>query len=428
MRTARLTTSAALTAALILALSAAAAPALAQSPDQRIAELERRLERSLQVVDELARRLKVIEQPAARRADVPDNQNARIEAVEQQVSQIVSASALGRGDDSGIPIHGFADVGLGVSTGGTRKGFSVGSLDLYLTPRLGDRTRALIELVAEIGPNGDTMVDLERAQLGYAFGDSATAWLGRFHTPYGYYNAAFHHGQQIATSLRRPRFLDFEDKGGILPAHTAGVWMTGGIRAGGGKFTYDVWAGNSPRIAGNVLSPNVAGSTNHNLSTGANLGYLFGGRLEGLRLGAHALRARVDDDQSPLNTSTVNILGMYAVYDTERWEHIAEIYRFRNRNASGGNELRTSTAGFVQLGYRGDRLTPYARYERTVLDQADGYFSQQDAGASYARAAFGLRYDLDVKSTVKFEIARTRVTDRNPGAYSEALMQYAIRF
>ena len=428
MTTARFTAAATLTTALISALLTSAAAAQAQSPDQRIADLERKLERSLQVIDELARRIKVIEQPTTRRDDLPTGQNARIEAVELQVSQIVSASALRRGADSGVPIHGFADVGLGTSTGGTRKGFTIGSLDLYLTPQLGERTRALIELVAEVGANGNTVVDLERAQLGYAFGDSATAWLGRFHTPYGYYNAAFHHGQQIATSVRRPRFLDFEDRGGILPAHTAGIWMTGGIRAGSGKFTYDVWAGNSPRIAGNVLSPNVAGSTNHHMSTGANLGYQFGGVLEGLRLGAHALRARVDDDQTPLNTTTVNIIGMYAVYDTDRWEHIAEIYRFRNRDTSGGNGVRTSTAGFMQFAYRGDWLTPYARYERTVLDQTDGYFSQQDAGASYARAAFGLRYDFDMKSTVKFELARTRVTDRNLGAYSEALLQYAIRF
>lgn len=424
----RMSWSAALATALLLGPWIAAAPALAQSPDQRIAELERKLERSLAVIDELSRRIKLIEQPATRRNDIPDSHGARIEAVEQQVSQIVSASAFRRGDDSGIPIHGFADVGLGVATGGTRKGFTVGSLDLYLTPHLGERTRALIELVVEVGPDGATAVDLERAQLGYAFGDAATAWLGRFHTPYGYYNAAFHHGQQIATSLRRPRFLEFEDRGGILPAHTAGIWLTGGIRAGSGKFTYDAWAGNSPRIAGNVLNPNVAGSTNHNLSTGANLGYLFGGSLEGLRLGAHALRARVDDDQSPLNTTTLNILGAYAVYDTDKWEHIAEIYRFRNRSASSGGGLRTSTAGFVQLGYRGNWLTPYARYERSVLDQTDSYFSQQESGTSYGRAAFGLRLDLDVKSAFKIEISRTRVTDRTPGARSEALAQYAIRF
>ena len=422
-----MSSSGALATALALGLWIAAAPALAQSPDQRIVELERKLERSLEVIDELSRRIKAIEQPATRRDVMPEGHGARIEAVEQQVSQMVSASAFRRGDDSGIPIHGFADVGLGVAGGAARKGFTVGSLDLYLTPQLGERTRALIELVAEVGPDGNTAVDLERAQLGYAFGDSATAWIGRFHTPYGYYNAAFHHGQQIATSLRRPRFLEFEDRGGILPAHTAGIWLTGGIRAGGGKLTYDAWAGNSPRIAANVLNPNIAGSTNHNLSTGANLGYLFGGRLEGLRLGAHALRARVDDDQSPLNTTTLNILGMYAVYDTDKWEHIAEIYRFRNGSASGGG-LRTSTAGFVQLGYRGNWLTPYARYERAVLDQADGYFSQQLSGASYGRAAFGLRHDLDVKSAIKLELSRTRVTDRNPGAYSEALVQYAIRF
>jgi len=139
-------------------------------------------------------------------------------------------------------MHGFADVGAGTTTNGVRKGFTVGSLDFYLNPQLGERTKALIELNTEVDAEGGVGVDLERLQLGYTFSDSATAWLGRFHTPYGYYNTGFHHGQQIATSLRRPRFLEFEDKGGILPAHTVGAWLTGAIRAGDGKFTYDLTA------------------------------------------------------------------------------------------------------------------------------------------------------------------------------------------
>ena len=427
MKTAALLAHSARVTLLAYGLWAISLPAFAQSPDQRIVELERRLERSMEIIDALSNRIKVLEQATPMRENATA-QNTRIEAVEQQVSQMVFANSRRRGDDAGTPIHGFADVGIGLTDGGTRQGYTVGSLDFYLTPQLGERTKALLELVTEINEDGESVVDLERAQLGYTFSDAATGWLGRFHTPYGYYNAAFHHGQQIATSLRRPRFIDFEDKGGILPAHTVGLWLTGGTRAGGGKLTYDIWSGNSARLAMGALNPNAAGSTNHHLSTGANVGYRFYGSLDGLKLGAHWLTAQIDDDQIPSNRTALNVHGLYAVYDSDRWEHIAEIYRFRNNDTGGGTGLHTSTAGFAQFGMRLDRWTPYARYERSRLDQTDNYFAQQEFGASYHRGALGLRYDLDLKSALKFELAHTHIGDRSPGDYNEALFQFAIRF
>ena len=77
---------------------------------------------------------------------------------------------------------------------------------------------------------------MERAQLGYSFSDALTFWVGRFHTPYGYWNTAFHHGAQIQTSVTRPLFIDFEDKGGILRAHSLGLLAHGRVPAGPGKL------------------------------------------------------------------------------------------------------------------------------------------------------------------------------------------------
>jgi hypothetical protein len=400
----------------------------AQTANDRVSELERKLERSQRMIEELANRLKQLEAAAPKKEEVV-TQSARIDSVEQQVSQIASANASRRSDDTGLAMHGFADVGLGTTTNkGARKGFTINSLDFYLNPQLGERTKALIELNTEVDSEGGVGVDLERLQIGYTFSDAATAWMGRFHTPYGYYNTAFHHGQQIATSLRRPKFIDFEDKGGILPAHTVGAWLTGNVRAGQGKITYDAYTGNSPRIAGSTLDMNNGGSQSHNRTTGGNLGYQFGGGLDGLKVGAHYLQTRVDDDQDVVNSTKVGVWGGYLVYDTDNWEHIAEIYRFNNSDVSGRTGTRKSNAGFVQMGYRAGLWTPYGRYERATLDQNDNYFAQQASGGSYTRQALGLRFDLDLKSALKLELARTRLTDRNIDAYSEALVQYSIRF
>ena len=228
----------------------AGAAAAATDQDARVSALEQKLERSLKLIEQLTARVQELEgertgaaaspaQSAQVKADVvasPQTQQ-RLDNVEQQLTQLADASAVHAGDETGLPLHGFADVGVGNhnSLDPSLKGADVGALDMYLNPQLGEHTRALFELTFEVGETGEVGVDLERAQLGYQFGDAATVWLGRFHTPFGYYNTAFHHGQQIATSLRRPRFILFEDQGGIMPNHTVGAWLTGAERLSAGQ-------------------------------------------------------------------------------------------------------------------------------------------------------------------------------------------------
>jgi hypothetical protein len=40
----------------------------------------------------------------------------------------------------------------------------------------------------------------------------------------------------------------------------------------------------------------------------------------------------------------------------------------------------------------------------------------------------GLRFDVDLVSALKLELAQTHLTDRVISSYDEALLQYAIRF
>jgi hypothetical protein len=80
------------------------------------------------------------------------------------------------------------------------------------------------------------------------------------------------------------------------------------------------------------------------------------------------------------------------------------------------------------MGYRAGRFTPYARYERGAFQQSDNYFAAQGTGSSYYRTALGLRFDVDLVSALKLELAQTHLTDRDISSYDEALLQYAIRF
>jgi hypothetical protein len=426
----------------------------ASSQADAMAEMQKKLDQSMQAIQALTKRVSELESqlaagktgtaasattppapapaaaPAAPVQPVVDN--SRLEAAEQKLEQLERENASRSSDDTGLPLHGFADVGVGTRNpiNPDLRGFFVGNLDFYMTPHLGDRTRALFELNTEVGTDGGVSVDLERAQIGYQFSDQATVWLGRFHTPYGYVNTALHHGAWVNNTLRRPKFLQFEDNGGIMPAHTVGLWTTGAVRTGGGRVLYDAYIGNAQHIVDGTLDMQNAGTSNGQLMGGGRLGYQFNdGAAEGLMLGLHALTARVMDE--PFN-NTVRLLtyGAYAVYDTDQWENIAELYLYDNEDQTFGTGTHHSTAGFIQFGYRTPWGMPYARYERASLSQADPYFYEQTSGNSYWRGALGVRFDIDLKSAIKLELSDTgqSQTNRDTYQYGEGLVQYAIRF
>lgn len=430
---------------LFLAGLAMAAPALADDA-ARIRELERKLERSMQLIDELSAKVQRLEQGAAVQAQAQSQaapaaaeQQARVEALERQVDQLGTGLSR-RSLEEAAQLRGFADVGFGYSGennpafGRGRKGFGVGNVDLYLTPQLGERIRTLIELTFEI-EDGRTEADLERVQLGYAFNDAATAWLGRFHTPYGYWNTATHHGAQLQTSILRPRFLDFEEHTGVLPAHTIGAWLAGSAPTAPGRLGYDLYLGNSPRIDvtpadGGKLRLQPEGGTDRAPLYGFNA-WLEPRALEGLRLGVHGLRGTVEDNAAPASHRTrLGFYGGHAVFADGRWEVMAEYFRFQNRDLWGGTGTHRSWAGYLQAGYRIGLATPYLRLENAQLSQADNYFAVQRYGRSYRRAALGLRYDLDPRSALKAELIGTDQEDVGTAndRYGEARFQYSIRF
>jgi hypothetical protein len=430
---------------------------------ERIRDLESKLERSLQMIEVLQRRVQEIEAVQTSR-QAPDTtspqdtaQAVKIEALEQQVAQLGSGLSM-RQSDTGVPLHGFADVGLRYSSENNRaygkglKGFNVGTLDLFITPQFGEHVRMLAEPAIEVDESGEAEFDLERLQVGYVFSDALTAWAGRFHSPFGYWNTAFHHGAQIQTSLLRPRFLDFEDKGGILPDHTTGAWMTGSVSSAGNKYGYDLYLGNSQRIltdgdnpvgpgaiATGTLDMKMGGSNRTNAVAGFNT-WIAPAHLPNLRIGLHGIYGDISAENGHhgiLAESRLQMLGGYGVYTNDNWEIMSEYYRFNNRDLSHGSGTHQSSAWYGQAAYSFGLFTPYLRMERAGLDQDDPYFAYQTNGRSYARVALGLRYEVDPKAALKVEFNHTRqrdLVDSTTGkpvssdAYSEAIAQYSVRF
>lgn len=410
-----------------------------ESDQQRISELEKKLAQSLTLVEQLSARVAHLEAvaapgtaPPAPSTPAPEltaAQDERIAALEQTIGEI-AADAVDR-NELGLPLHGFADVGFSSFSNdndGQRDGFALGTLSFYMTPQFGDRMRSIIELAFEYLPDGELATDLERVQFGYTFSDAATLWAGRFHTAYGYWNTAFHHGQQIQTAIQRPRFINFEDLGGILPAHMVGLQLSGTMDAGEGDLQYDAYLGNGNSVVDGVLDFNPVRDNDSNKMIGGNLRYRFGGVADGLLLGVHGMTQQVINRDND-NRTRLNMLGGFGVFDHENWEVIGEYYHFNNKDLSGTSGRHSSWAGFAQAGYRIDAWTPYARVEKTRLEQDDHYFADQVNGRSYLRNAFGLRYDVNPLSALKFEWSHTRID--LPGANQtsdDARINYSVRF
>jgi hypothetical protein len=434
------------------ALCALGTPALADEQSTRIKALETQLETSLQLIEKLSARVAQLERAAkagelknetsaTAQADLPAREAPR----PQESTDPVSASLVARETSVGLPLRGFADVGAIWSTAEDpvkRRGFSVGTLDIYLTPQFSDRVRALAEIAFEFEESGSGSVEMERLQVGYAVSDTLTLWGGRFHTPFGLWNTLFHHGAILQTSIFRPRFVEFEDKGGIMPVHLVGAWATGSSRLGAGKLSYDGYLTNAPSIRERRLDPNEFGHGDGNTLLGFNVGYLAQESAGGLKLGLHGFASTVKSFASSgatLGRTRLRTAGAYFGYDSDGWEAIGEYYRFANVDVPT-RAKHASNAWFVHVGHAFGPLTPFVRFERAALDPNDNYFAAQQSGRSYRRFAAGALYALDSRSAIKIELNRTSETastllDDNSGfvpfaggTYRRTALQYSIAF
>jgi len=426
----------------LVALALASAfGAHAQTTDtERLKALQQQLDKSLAMMEQLTRRLAALEQqrPSPAPASAPEV-GARVETLERTVADLAGSSAHASAD-TGVPLHGFLDVGyahLGRNDANTGKpGFRLGTFDMYLTPQFSDRVKGLVELAFEYNSEGSLGTDLERLQLGYVVNDDLTLWAGRFHTPYGYWNTAFHHGAQIQTSITRPRLIAFEDQGGILPAHSVGLWGTGKLDTRLGALHYDAYLGNADSLRGGTLDYNASGYDHAALGSGFNLG-LQPTALPGLTVGAHGLQQLVNsyDSSNTLNGKVkLQALGGYAFYESDRAEVIGEFYSFNNSDRYGEAGRNRSSAGFVQGAYQLiNQWTGFARYERASLNEADPYFKLMNTastqfGSSYVQHTLGLRYDLDPRSALKVQAERIRQSDLAAVTTNALRVQYSVRF
>ena len=308
-----------------------------------------------------------------------------------------------------LGINVYGDIGYEVDRNTNpvpnTNAFSAPRLELFLQEQQG-RLAFLAETMFEVGESNEFGIDMERIEVAYLFSDYFRLRFGRFHTAIGYYNDAYHHGRYFQTTVDRPEMVRFEDEGGLIPAHSVGLHADGRFPLGTlGTLRYDAdlanGRGSTPGEVTNLTDPNQAKAYNLRLR-------IEPAFLDGLIVGANIYVDKINAmGVAPAGVERIDelILGAHLVYLENNVHFIAE-YLHVSHKVSATGYSGTTQAGFVEVGYAIDRLTPYARFQRVSFpDVPDAFYGQNILvmqGSLYATVA-GIRFGVSDYLALKLE-------------------------
>ena len=300
---------------------------------------------------------------------------------------------------------------------GFRSGQFAGHLSAELTPRLG----VFAELTATAIATGFNL-EVERSILRYDFNDHLKLSAGRYHTPVGYWNTAFHHGQWLQTSVNRPEMVKFG--GQFLPVHFVGLLAEGSVGSGGLSVRYHAGIGNGRGAT--IARGGDAGDVNPQRAWVVGLS-VSPGTPRQLQIGASAY----GDRASPAVGLPVDerLFGGFFAWTAERPEIIAEYASVRHTQV-GGAARATSKAGYLQLAYRlpggASAWKPYARYERVDVPANDPLLGALVPTLDYRAVLGGLRFDFAPVAALKAEYRREK--PGGPRWFDTIILQVSFTF
>jgi len=303
-----------------------------------------------------------------------------------------------------LNLYGNADYHAMKDSGQTTNAFGTALADVFLSGTK-EKLSYLAEFVFEVGDNNEFAVDVERLQLGYQVTEWFRVAAGRFHTAFGYINDSYHHGAYYLLSTGRPTFVNFEDGGGLIPAHSVGLHIDGRFHLGSSRLRYDAELANGRAATSDQVTNRI--DPNNGKAVNLRLRLEPGGVLDGLVFGGNVYLDTIDTTDAlmvPVRMSE-QAYGAHLAYMEHNVHLISETALFRHVESNGGPTHQT-VATFVELGYSFAELTPYARYERTSFGSGpvDPYWA---AGAA-ARGSFhvvtgGLNYLASDSVALKLE-------------------------
>lgn len=294
-----------------------------------------------------------------------------------------------------LQIRGFADMDFSATDQkGATSGFNLGQLDLLFSSPLSRKISYFGEMTFNAQPTGYN-VDVERSFIRYDYNDYFKVSFGRYHTPIGYWNTAFHHGTWLQSTVELPEMLN--EDAAFLPRHTVGFLAEGNIPSGGAGLAYSVGVGNG---RGQIISrPGDAGDNNSNRAWVADI-FARPVKLYGLQFGASVYRDKISLGGG--NDFREWIASAHLVWTKGDPEFLAEFANVNHRSILT-NKVANSDAFYVQLGYRmpglEKKLKPYYRFEYIHTPKSEGVFPN----LNLVESIVGLRYDISTYAAFKSE-------------------------
>lgn len=281
-----------------------------------------------------------------------------------------------------------------------------------------DRVQFLGEYLAS---NKET--ELERLKLGVEIGENNFAWVGRFHVPSNFWMTAYHHGQYLQTSISKPGISQFEDFGGIIPAHSTGLLLDGNYvfdDSTGLKAAFSV--GTSPVLDDgsmetfDILNPQPG----HNLSYHFRFTYLPN-FFENSKVGLIASFADINTEHSPLPSQSFDAIeqitvGMFVDWYWREWRLLSSVTHIMNRLYSSSRIIDDEfTSGFVQGEYElNQNWILFGRVEESFSENGSAYL-QLIPNFVESRQMIGARFEFLQQHALTLELAHLETVKENFG-------------
>ena len=393
--------------------------ATAQEPDHEL--IQRLMDRVAQLERQVAELQAERKGAALPTAVVPSATAPAVRAAPEQAQETMPGMTMPPVVEGGttaarptLQLAGFSDFNFSASNEkNTHSGFSEGQFVLHLSSQLSRHVSYFGELSMTARPDAGRgnppapgfNIEVERSIIRYEINDMLKVSFGRYHTPINYWNAVFHHGTWLQTTINRPEMIALG--GSFIPVHFVGGLTEGTMPARGLNLTYNFGVGNGRGDA--ISRAGDFGDINNNRAWLLNA-FVRPDSVYGLQLGASLYR----DSISPIGVLPVHewIESAHVVWDKENPEFIAEFSNVSHQPV-GARIASNSQAWYVQLAYRlsplDHKLKPYYRYEYIHVPRSDSAFQPFVLGLSGSTAGF--RYDVSRFAALKFEYEHFRRPD-----------------
>jgi hypothetical protein len=255
--------------------------------------------------------------------------------------------------------------------------------------------------------------EIERAQIGWKLSSESTLWLGRFHTPLGYWNTEYHHGAYLQATIAKPQIANYEDERGLLALHGMGVLLQAKHNVGEGSFLIESSLASGPTVNKEGLEPIPVLRKQHYGKTGGTVKLAWQPNVtSNTQFGASLGKFSFPFEGAPADSIAQTVVNGFVNFEAQNWRVLAELYVTRQSAIEGGLKNRgTLTSTYVQTEYRiNEGVLGYLRLESLSAAIGDPLVNRNLTLARRA-GVLGARFEISKRLAFKVEASSRHLFD-----------------